>query len=102
MMHQVLVTDDAEQDLQDIWDYIGQNSPTAADRFSKYLLAEIAKLGMHPGMGRPRDEFAKGMRSWPCENYLVYYRVVNDVVQILRIIHGARSQRRTLGDLVDR
>ena len=32
-----------------------------------------------------------GLRSFPVENYVAFYRIRNEVVEIVRIIHGARD-----------
>ena len=32
-----------------------------------------------------------GLRSLPVENYLIFYRVRDDTVEVLRVIHGARD-----------
>ncbi len=44
-----------------------------------------------PYLGRQRDELRAGMRSFPLGNYLVFYRVQEDAVLILRVLHGRRD-----------
>jgi toxin ParE1/3/4 len=50
-----------------------------------------------PGMGAMR-EFSnpahKGIRSWPItdfENYLIFYRPIDDGIEVVPILHGARD-----------
>jgi len=41
-----------------------------------------------------RHQSLQGLRRWPVpgfENYLVFYRLVDDWVEIVRILHGARD-----------
>ncbi len=90
-MPKAKITLPAAEDLESIWDYISLDSPSAADRLIKHLLAEIVTIGANPGVGRTRDELQPGLRSWPSGNYIIYYRVDHGIAQILRVLHGARS-----------
>jgi toxin ParE1/3/4 len=47
-------------------------------------------------MGRARPELRPDLRSFPCGAYLILYRAVDDGVEIVRVVHGARN----LEDLV--
>ena len=42
---------DAAQDLDDIWEYIAEDSQDAADRFLGKLYEQILKLAESPGVG---------------------------------------------------
>ena len=42
-------------------------------------------------MGKAVDSIAPGIRFIPTGNYLIFYRVVTDGVEIARILHGARD-----------
>jgi toxin ParE1/3/4 len=42
-------------------------------------------------MGRAREELLPGIRSFPFERYVVFYRVVKKTVEIVRLLHGARD-----------
>ena len=79
------------EELEELWVYIAPDDAAAADRLVNKLLGEVHKLGQHPGTGRKRDEIAKGIRSWPCGSYVIYYRVTGDVLDVLHIVHGGRS-----------
>lgn len=44
-----------------------------------------------------RDEASVGIRQWRLpgfENYLIFYRPLDDGVEILRVLHGARDIQR--------
>jgi toxin ParE1/3/4 len=45
----------------------------------------------HPQLGPARPEFAEGARSLLIERWLALYRLVEDGVQVVRIIDGARD-----------
>jgi toxin ParE1/3/4 len=47
-------------------------------------------------IGRARPELREDLRSFPYSAYLVLYRVIDDGVEIVRVVHAARN----LDDLV--
>ena len=50
------LTRQAEQDLWEIWKYIGQDNPDAADKVLTDMRAAFSKLGHYPGLGQHREE----------------------------------------------
>jgi toxin ParE1/3/4 len=65
-----------------------------AVRFFERVRQTLKQLSRQPEMGRPRlDLEPAGIRSWrvakPFEKWLVFYRIVEDGLEILRIKHGA-------------
>ncbi len=84
----------AKQDLLDIVDYLNTLSPDAALRYYDLLIEEIAGLSSMPERcPRPKDLAlaAKGYRCLLVKNYLVFYVVDRDTVQIRRILYGRRD-----------
>ena len=83
----------AQRDLQEILEYIRLDNPSAAlDLLSRFDEA-IAKLSVFPYMGSmPKDLRLKhlGYRTLVIGNYLVFYVLINDIVEIRRIIQGKR------------
>lgn len=49
------------------------------------------RLTKFPGLGRKRDELSAGVRSISVDSYLIFYRSVEDGVEILRIVSGYRD-----------
>ena len=47
----------------------------------------LTKLAQYPDFGRQRDELYTGARSFPIEKHIVFYRIVNDGIEIARILH---------------
>jgi toxin ParE1/3/4 len=50
-------------------------------------------LSRMPEVGRLRDDFFPGTRSFPSGEYVIYYRKVRGGISISRVIHGARDQK---------
>ena len=89
----------AKQDLLDIVDYLNTLSPDVALRYYDLLTEEIAGLSHMPERcPRPNDLAlaAKGYRCLLVKNYLVFYVVAGDTVQIRRILYGRRDYRSLL------
>lgn len=81
----------AENDLLDIWLYIAQDNITAADRMVERLEQRCQTLGVSPMLGSKRDDLVMGMRYLIEGNYAIFYRVHQNTVEILRVLHGARD-----------
>ena len=89
----------AKKDLLDIIDYLNTLSPDVALRYYDKLTAEITTLAEMPfRCPKPRDLAlaAKGYRYLIVENYLVFYVVEGDVVQIRRILYARRDYKALL------
>jgi toxin ParE1/3/4 len=84
-------TAQAEEDLIEIWIYIAQDNPGAADRVLDDIEERFHALADNPLMGRLRPDIAPELRYFSAGKYLILYRTVPDGVQIVRVIHGARD-----------
>lgn len=80
-----------ERDLMEIVSYIADDNPAAAMRVYQDMVARFELLATRPRLGRSRPEIAPTLRSLPVGNYVVFYRIERDVVQIARVLHGARN-----------
>lgn len=83
----------AERDLSDIWTYVAVESDSveAADRLIDAITARFILIAQFPHVGRSREELRHGLRSFPVGEYIVFYRVTQDDVVILRVLRGSRD-----------
>ena len=86
----------AKAELEAIGDYIAEDSPGNARRFIERLTQKFVALGRNPKIGRARPEIRADLRSFPYGAYLILYRVIDDGVEIARVVHAARN----LDDLI--
>ncbi len=84
-------TAQAEEDLIEIWIYIAQDNPGAADCVLDNIEQHFHALSDNPLMGRLSPDIAPELRYFTVGNYLILYRAVQDGIQIVRVIHGARD-----------
>lgn len=83
-------TKQAEEDLMDLWVYIAQDNPTAADRLLDEIDIECHLLADNPRLGPARPDIAEDLRYFPMGNYLILYREIVKGIEIVRVVHGAR------------
>jgi toxin ParE1/3/4 len=85
------VSDEARSDLGEIWFYIGQDNPDAADKFIHSIISRFPKLAANPYLGRQREELSPHLRSFPVGRYVIFYRPLDHGVEIVRVLNGARD-----------
>lgn len=81
----------AENDLEEIWFYIALDNPEAADALLDKIDEQSASLARDPRLGRARLELLDELRSFPVGNYVLFYRPMDDGIEIVRVLHGARD-----------
>jgi plasmid stabilization system protein ParE len=83
---------DAEQDLNEIWEYIAQDDMDAADRWIGKLFDAFQALATTPGMGHAREDLTPlPVLFWPVGAYLILYRVWAESVEVVAVTQGARD-----------
>jgi len=87
----IVLTPRANADLGEIWMFIAADNPVQADDFIDLIDAKLQNLSRQPGLGRRREELVAGLRSFPVGRYVIFYLQVQDCLQIVRILHGARD-----------
>jgi toxin ParE1/3/4 len=79
-------------DLDDIWLFIAErDSPKAADRVLTRLYEAFVSLSLSPRIGVQRSRFGPNLRMFPVFEYLIFYRPMDDGVEIVRVLHGKRN-----------
>ncbi len=81
----------AELDLDEIWDYIAQDNFTVADRFLDTISERCHMLARHPEIGRLRPELAPDLRSFAVGNHIIFYRPIDDGIEVARVLRGSRD-----------
>jgi toxin ParE1/3/4 len=101
MMKQLLLAPEAAEELEHIWRFIATESESleVADRITETISDRFELLALNPYLGRRRDHDLRiGLRTFPVGNYLIVYRIEDDAVLILHVIHGSRRIEALLGD----
>lgn len=100
MPNRIQQTLQAEADVADIVSFIAEDNPNAAERFLEAAEAAFDLLASMPSMGRAvpfQGRTAQGIRMWRVqgfERYLIFYRAVEQGIEVVRVLHGARDIER--------
>ena len=88
----VVITATAEDDIEVIGDWIAHHNPSRALSFVSDLRKNCATLVDAPeGYALvPRYEHT-GVRRKPHGNYLIFYCVIGECIEVLHVLHGARE-----------
>lgn len=93
----------AELDTLDLGEFIANDDPEAGDRFFAAVEKSYDLLARFPDLGtpwRPRRRKYLGLRWSPVQgfpNHLIFYVHRNQVVDVIRLVHGAQDLRALFG-----
>jgi toxin ParE1/3/4 len=90
-MREIRLANSAQLDLLDIWLYESAKSTEIADRRIDEITSTYENFLDFPEMGRSRDELFPGYRSFPKGQFIIFYRLIPEGVEIIRVVHGARN-----------
>ncbi len=68
-----------------------------AQKYIDALEKKCEELAQSPNMGRERPEIKSGYRSLPEGKHVIFYRVGNSGIDILRILHGRMDIEHRMG-----
>jgi len=78
----------AENDLLNIWQYSYEK--WGANKAGEYLLqlnSGMQELANNPLLGKSREIVRPSYRSIQINRHVIYYKVQNDVIDIIRVLH---------------
>ena len=81
----------ARQDLREVRAYIAGDNPQAAAKVAACILQAVERLPASPGIGRPGRVMDTREMVIAGTPYLVPYRVMGDVIVILRVLRDVPS-----------
>lgn len=80
----------AESQLEGIYSYtIEEWGEAQALVYLQALYARFDHIAGYPHAGKIRDDVGLGYRSIPSERHIIFYRIVDEDVQILGVPHGS-------------
>ena len=88
------LAEDADRDIEDIWWNVAIESSNSviADRLVQRIFDRYSILAEYPYLGPGRDHLlGAGRRTLTVGDYVIVYRVDENTVSILRIVHGRRD-----------
>jgi toxin ParE1/3/4 len=95
-MKGIIIAPKAYADLNDYYQFIAQSNPTAALRFFDAARQTFAQIAQFPEIGAVYGAAVPGqsLRKWHIkgfQKYLIFYRIQNESIAIIRIVYAARN-----------
>ena len=92
--YEVKILSTAQEDMADIVDYLNTLSPEAAFRYYDLLTEKIKSLSNMPercALARDTQLRLRGYRVLIVKQYLAFFVIISDTVQVRRILYGRRQ-----------
>lgn len=81
-------------DIEQIWEYIFEDNPDAADRVVAEIFEACGSLIPQPDQGHWREDFApRTIRFKRVRSYLIAYTPEATPLRVLAVFHGRRNPR---------
>ena len=90
----VRVSGKARAELIEIYRYLAERNPDAAESTLQDINSKFRQLSHFPFLGRERPELATNLRSALVRTYLIFYTVADEQVVIVRVIDGRMDIRK--------
>ena len=90
-------TAEAKEDIIELFRYFEEQSESLGERFLECLYETYEMIAHMPELGElyhfrePAMQDARVRSVKKFSNYLIFYRIESDRIEILRVLHGARD-----------
>ena len=96
-MAELRLTPEANADLEDITRYsLDQFGRATADRYLSAFESAFESLERYPESGAVYAGIVPDMRWTRCGSHQIFYRVEDDIVTVVRLLHFARDAKPAL------
>ncbi len=94
-----VISKKAISDLEEIWLYTVEKwSIEQADRYYNLIFDEINYICKNINAGKSMEHVRKGYRASKVKSHYIFYRVLNDTIEIIRILHERMDIENRLND----
>ena len=94
-----IISKKAVSDLEEIWLYTVEKwSAEQADRYYNLIFDEINYICKNSDAGKSMEHVRKGYRASKVKFHLIFYKVSNDIIEIVRILHERMDIENRLND----
>jgi toxin ParE1/3/4 len=94
-----VISKKAVADLNEIWLYTIENwSIEQADRYYNLIFDEINYIRKNINAGKSMEHVRKGYRASKVKSHLIFYRVLNSTIEVIRILHERMDIDNRLND----
>jgi toxin ParE1/3/4 len=92
-MNQYIISTEAIRDMEQILDYLANTNINAGEKFLEEFSKKCRYLTQFPLMGRSYREIRPYLRGLPMKNYIIFYRLTEQGLEIMRVVKGLDSAK---------
>jgi toxin ParE1/3/4 len=93
-----IIVPDAIRDLEEISTYYAVHNIEAGEKFIDEFEARCRYLVSFPNIGKSYRLIRSDLRGISLSGYIIFYRVTERVVEILRVVSGSRDLEALFAD----
>ena len=94
-----IISKRAVADLEEIWLYTVEKwSIEQADRYYNLIFDEINYICRNINAGKSMEHVRKGYRASKVKSHFIFYRVLHDTIEVIRILHERMDIENRLTD----
>ncbi len=94
-----VISKKAVSDLEEIWLYTVEKwSIQQADRYYNLIFDEINYICKNSSSGKSKDHIRKGYQASKVKSHLIFYKVSNNTIEVIRILYERMDIENILAD----
>lgn len=97
-MSRCVISPSASRDLNTISDYFLERNIEAGEQLLREFNQKCQNLMQFPNMGRQYFSIREGLRGIPLNGYIIFYRLLTDGVEIMRVVSGRQDLKGLFSD----
>ncbi len=86
-----IISPSASRDLNQIADYFLTRNLEVGEKLFREFNKKCQNIANFPSIGRSYAHIRPGLRGLPLDGYVILYKVVDDEVEILRVVSGRQD-----------
>lgn len=90
-MRRYIISQPASRDLRTIVDYFAVENVDAGERLLQAFNQKCQQLVSFPNLGRQYENLRPGLRGLPLDGLIIFYQIVDDGIEIVRVVSGRRN-----------
>ena len=90
-MSRYIISPRAAKDLKEIIDYFAERNVAAGETLIQEFTKKCRNLTQFPMMGRSYASVRPDLRGLPLTQYVILYRLLDDGLEIVRVVKGDRN-----------
>ena len=90
-MKRHIISQPAIKEKENIVDYFSSRNINAGEKFISQFEKKCQYLAQFPNMGRSYDDLKPSLRGLNLGDYIIFYRIIDDGIEIVRVVSGYRD-----------